>query len=126
MVEVKGFPDSKEELAVLNQCQEMLDREVAADKKVKEAQQALNEKVLAKYPKLSLAETKTLVVEDKWLATVEADIRAEVDRVTQTLTGRVKALEERYAEPLPMLNVEVNAISARVNEHLKKMGLVWN
>ncbi|MBE0576861.1 MAG: type I restriction-modification system subunit M [Desulfuromonadales bacterium] len=125
MVEVKGQPDSKEELAVLNRCQKLLDREAAADKQVKEAQQALEEKVLAKYPQLSEAEVKALVVEDKWLASVEADIREEVDRVTQTLTGRVKTLEERYEKPLPVLNDEMMELAMRVDNHLKNMGLAW-
>lgn len=123
MAEVKGIPDSKEELVVLSQCQKLLDREATVDKRVKEAQQALDEKVLAKYPKLSEDEIKTLAVEVKWLAAAETDIRAEVDRVTQTLTGRVKALEERYAVPLPLLNEEVTVFAARVEEHLRKMGL---
>jgi type I restriction enzyme M protein len=43
----------------------------------------------------------------------------------QTLAGRVKALEERYAEPLPALAAEMESFSARVEGHLKKVGLVW-
>ena len=81
--------------------------------------------MLARYPKLSEVEVKVLVAEDKWLAAVEVDIRAEVDRVTQTLSGRVKALEERYALPLPALNDEVARLAARMDEHLKKMGQSW-
>ncbi len=125
MIAVKLLTDNEEELAVLNQCQKLLDRESAADKKVKEAQRILDEKVLVKYRKLSEAEVKVLAVEDRWLAAVEADIRSEVDRVTRTLTGRVKSLEERYAEALPSLNNGMIALSARVDEHLKKMGLSW-
>lgn len=125
MAEVKGLTDSKEEMAVLGQCQKLLDRESAADKKVKEAQKALDEKVVAKYPKLSEADVKVLAVEDKWLAAVEGDIRVEVDRVTQTLSGRIKALEKRYALALPELGNEVIVLSTRVDEHLKKMGLAW-
>jgi type I restriction enzyme M protein len=34
-------------------------------------------------------------------------------------------LEERYAEPLPALTQSVEALSANVDEHLKKMGLQW-
>jgi type I restriction enzyme M protein len=35
----------------------------------------------------------------------------------------VKALEERYAQPLPQLEADVLALSAKVAEHLKAMGL---
>jgi len=41
------------------------------------------------------------------------------------LAGRVKELEERYAQPLPELELEVETFSAKVEGHLKKMGLVW-
>ena len=42
-------------------------------------------------------------MEDKWLAQVAADVQGELDRVSQTLTGRVWQLAERYATPLPKL-----------------------
>jgi len=45
--------------------------------------------------------------------------------VTQQLAGRVKELEERYARPLPELEREVEAVSDKVEGHLKKMGLAW-
>jgi len=41
------------------------------------------------------------------------------------IPNRVKTLEERYAEPLPALVDDVVTLSAKVDEHLKKMGLVW-
>jgi type I restriction enzyme M protein len=49
-----------------------------------------------------------------------------LDRVSQALTGRIKQLAERYGTPLPRLTEEVQALEARVDEHLKKMGAVWN
>ncbi|ADE14212.1 type I restriction-modification system, M subunit [Nitrosococcus halophilus Nc 4] len=99
--------------------------EQAAIDELQAAKEALDEKVFAQYGKLDEAEIKQLVVQDKWLTAMEAQVMAEVERVTQTLAGRVKALEERYAEPLPQLTQEVEMLSARVDEHLKQMGLVW-
>ena len=68
---------------------------------MKEAQKALEAKVAAKYGKLTEDEIKTLVVEDKWLATLAAAVQSELDRVSQALTGRIRQLAERYATPLP-------------------------
>jgi len=34
----------------------------------------------------------------------------------------VKQLAERYATPVPQLVAEVEVLSAKVDEHLKKMG----
>jgi type I restriction enzyme M protein len=81
--------------------------------------------VLARYGEFTEAEIKTLVVEDKWLASLRAAIDGEVQRLTQQLAGRIQELEERYARPLPALERKVEAFSAKVEGHLKKMGLVW-
>ena len=100
----------------------LIEKEAAANKKVKDAQKALDAKVAAKYAKLTEDEIKTLVVDDKWLATLAADVQTELDRVSQALTGRIRQLAERYATPLPQLAEEVTTLAARVDEHLKKMG----
>ena len=60
--------DIQDELTVLKQCQDLLDRESTADRQVSDAQKALDAKVFARYAKLSEADIKQLVVEDKWLA----------------------------------------------------------
>lgn len=67
---------------------------------------------------------KTLVVDDKWMSRLQAAVQAELDRVSQTLTGRIRELAQRYAAPLPQLTDEVETLAARVAEHLKKMGFV--
>ncbi len=82
--------------------------------------------VIRKYAQLSEAEIKTLVVDDKWLATLATSVQSELDRVSQALTGRIKQLAERYATPLPKLTEELETLASRVEEHLKKMGFVWN
>jgi hypothetical protein len=41
------------------------------------------------------------VVDDKWMARLSAAVQGELDRVSQTLTGRIRELAERYATPLP-------------------------
>jgi len=123
--ELKGDASAKEEVSVLKQCLTLFDQEAEAKKAVKEAQEALDKAVFAQYPQLTEDDIKTLVVDDKWQATLKAAIQAEIERVTQQLANRVKTLEERYAEPLPQLMQDVEALSSKVDEHLKKMGLIW-
>ena len=94
-----------------------------AGKAVKAAQAALDEQVLGRYAALTEAEIRTLVVEDKWFARLRDAVHGEVERLTQGLAGRVKALEERYARPLPELEREVEAFGAKVEGHLRRMGL---
>jgi len=54
-----------------------------------------------------------------------AGVRGNLDRVSQTLNGRIRQLAERYATPLPQFNGEVATLAACVDEHLKKMEAVW-
>ncbi len=119
-------PDGAEERAALDAYLALVEQEASAAGQLKAAQDALTAQVVAKYPTLSEDEIKTLVVEDKWLATIATAVQGELDRVSQTLTGRIRQLAERYATPLPQLIDEVDALAARVDEHLKKMGATWN
>ncbi len=124
--EVNAKEDAKDEIETLEAFAALIDKESAANKKVKEAQKALDGKVSAKYRQLTEAEIKTLVVDDKWLAALAASVQGELDRVSQSLTGRIRQLAERYATPLPKLAEEVETLAARVEEHLKKMGFLWH
>ena len=92
---------------------------------MKEQDAALDALAYAKYPKLAEAEIKTLVVDDKWMARLSAAVQGELDRVSQTLTGRIRELAERYAAPLPKLTEEVATLAERVEEHLARMGASW-
>jgi len=122
--EIKGDKDGDDERKALEQYLALIEQEAAASKKVKEAQKALDAKVAAKYGQLSETEVKALVVEDKWLAALQASVQSELDRVSQALTGRIRQLAERYAIPLPALAGGVEKLAARVDEHLRKMGFV--
>jgi len=126
MVAAKGDKEALDERKLLETYAGLIEQDAVAGKKMKDAQKALDARVLAKYGYLSAAEIKTLVVEDKWLAALAASVQGELDRVSQALTGRVKVLAERYASPLPKLAEEVETLAARVEGHLKRMGFVWN
>ncbi|MCP5426354.1 MAG: SAM-dependent DNA methyltransferase [Gammaproteobacteria bacterium] len=124
--EIDKDPDGAEELAILRRWLKLAEQETALKKAVKEQDAALDRQAYEKYPQLSVAEIKTLVVDDKWMAHLAAAVQGELDRVSQTLTGRIRQLAERYATPLPQLSEEVETLAARVEEHLKRMGVAWN
>ena len=114
-----------EELRVLLAWLKLAAEESALKKRVKEADAALDAMAYAKYPKLTEAEVQALVVDDKWLATLDAAVHGEMDRLNQQLTLRVNELAERYERPLPQLNKCVTGLEARVNRHLERMGFTW-
>ena len=123
--EIGNDPLYADERAAIEVYADLLASQTKAKTERKTAQEDLDQKIDAKYPKLTEAEIKTLVVDDKWMARLSAAVQGEMDRVSQTLTGRIRELAERYATPLPKITEEVETLSARVDEHLKKMGAVW-
>jgi type I restriction enzyme M protein len=124
--DIKNETEVADERKQLNTYLALLEKESIASKKVKDAQKILDTKAAAQYAKLSTDEIKSLVVEDKWLTTLAKDVQTELDRVSQALTGRIKQLAERYAEPLPKLADNVAILNAKVEGHLKKMGFSWS
>ena len=118
-----GEPESGEERDALTRYLALIEAESKAGKAVKEAQAALDQQVLSRYATLTKTEIKTLVVEEKWFASIQTAIEGELQRLTQQLAGRVKELEQRYAQPLPELDRDVEELGLKVEAHLKEMGL---
>lgn len=120
--DIKDDPDADEERQHLLTYLEGLSQKGEVSKAIKAAQQALDAEVAATYTRLSEAETRTLLIDDKWLATIGGAVHSELDRVSQALARRIKQLAERYATPLPELEARAEALRAQVAEHLKRMG----
>jgi len=123
--EIKNKSEDAEELKVMERYLALGEQESEAKKKIKEAEKALDTKVIAKYKTLTESEIKVLVVDDKWMATLEQAVKGEMNRISQRLTGRIKELAERYATPLPTLVTETETLTDKVDAHLKKMGFIW-
>jgi type I restriction enzyme M protein len=126
LAEIGTDADDAEERAALTEYADLLSRLAVTKAKVKAAQEALEAKLASSYAELSEEEVKTLVVEDKWLATLAGAMQGDLDRVSQTLTGRIRQLAERYDTPLPQLTEEVEALATLVEAHLKRMDEEWN
>jgi len=104
-----------------------LNQDIADIKKaIREAEAKLDADLLDFYPTLTEEQIKQLVVDDKWMATIEKDIHSEMDRISQRLTQRIKELAERYETPMPKQTQNVIDLENSVNGHLAKMGFVWN
>ncbi|MBY6212369.1 type I restriction-modification system subunit M [Microbulbifer agarilyticus] len=121
---LKQASDAEEKRA-LKQAKKLFDAEAAAKKAHKEAEDRLDQRVLAQYGQLTEEDIQALLIDDKWLASLEAAIQAEIERVTQQLANRLKELEERYHDPLPQLTQQVEDLSNKMAGHLRAMGLEW-
>ncbi|UFP95112.1 type I restriction-modification system subunit M [Gloeobacter morelensis] len=120
--DIRDDDEAGDEVAVLNTWLQLTAEETEAKKTLKAAEDDLDKQAFAKYAKLSEDEIKTLVVEDKWMTTLAAAIHSETERVSQTLTRRVKELAERYETPLPQAVSRVAELEQAVNCHLERMG----
>jgi type I restriction enzyme M protein len=124
--EIKDDVEADDERKALGDYLALVQQESETGAKLKATQDTLAEEAAAQYSKLTENEIKTLVVDDKWLARLAGAVQGEIDRVSQTLTGRIRQLAERYATSLPQLTTELATAAGRVDEHLKKMGAVWS
>ncbi|WP_410509144.1 type I restriction-modification system subunit M [Methanosarcina hadiensis] len=120
--DIKSDREAKEEAAVLNDWLKLANKEADLKKRLKEAESLLDSKAYYYYPKLTEDDVKTLVVEDKWLSSLDTAIHGEMDRISQSLTQRVKELAERYEIPMPQMTDRVTELEAKVNRHLERMG----
>ena len=53
---------------------------------------------------------------------MENDLQTETDKISETLSQRIKELAERYRETLGELEAQTKDNEAKVKLHLQKMG----
>ncbi len=121
----KRTADNAEEYDMLHKYKKLMEEEAEVKAKIKAALAELEKKVIAQYPKLTINEIKAIVVEKKWMAEMEQRIRTEMDNISHRLTQRIKELAERYETPLPQLSKNVDELTAKVENHLRKMNFKW-
>ncbi|WP_207544730.1 type I restriction-modification system subunit M [Mycolicibacterium conceptionense] len=112
-----------EEIKALQHASKLYNAEAAAKKAVKDAQADLDLATLKKYGDLTEEDIETLVLDDKWQATVVRRIAGEVEALTLDLVARIQQLGERYAETVSDLGGELEKLEAKVASHLAAMGV---
>jgi len=124
--EIRKDPDAADELAALREWLLLSESEPKTKRALKTAEADLDVQAYGRYDSLTDPEVRDLVVEGKWLASLEQAVAAEVERVSQQLTSRLKELGERYGEALPAISARVEELETRVAGHLERMGFAWN
>lgn len=112
-----------EEVMALTKLIALYDAEAAAKKAAKDVGVNLDQATLAQYGQLSVVDIQRLVIDDKWQATTEIRIRDEIAGLINRLITRIRELGERYGATLDDIEVELEALSAKVAEHLVDMGV---
>ncbi|MBA8921265.1 type I restriction enzyme M protein [Nesterenkonia jeotgali] len=120
--EVKHEGDAGE-IKALQHLVTLYDTEAVAKKSAKEAQATFDEQILRKYGDFTKADVQTLVLHDKWYATISNRVDGEVTALTLHLVNRIQQLGERYAETADELDTELKKLEAKVAQHLDSMGV---
>jgi type I restriction enzyme M protein len=122
----KNNAGEKEAVELGNKLLKLFDKDAALKKALKEKLTELDQLTLEKYGKLSEAEVRELVVDNKWLTSIKGEIQTEIDAISQRLTTRIKELADRYENKMTELERSLSEVEGRVSEHLQKMGLIWS
>ena len=99
--EIKDDKEAKDEAAALNEWLKLNGEESGSQETAQGGRGRPRRQGLCALSQAHRGRDQALVVDDKWLAALDAAIHGEMDRVSQQLTQRVKELAERYETPLP-------------------------
>lgn len=121
----KSNSDEYEAVALANKIAKLYTKEADLKKTLKAKVAELDKLTLAQFKKLTEAEVRILVVDDKWIASLKAAIQTEIDAISQRLTGRIKELAERYEHTMGELDTQTKTLEDKVATHLENMGLEW-
>jgi type I restriction enzyme M protein len=119
-IKAGGDPD---EVKALQHAIRLYNAEAAAKKAVKDAQTQLDVATLKKYGDLTEEDVKTLVLDDKWRATVVHRVAGEVEALTLDLVARIQQLGGRYTTTVSDLDAALGKLEAEVSSHLAAMGV---
>lgn len=114
--------DNFDNLAVLYRWMDLTNKIKAQKTLVKDLESKLDTDTFNYYFNLTESEIKELVTDDKWLTDLAKQINADVERVAQRLTVRVRELAERYEFTLGQLTQSVEDLEKQVKAHLVAMG----
>ena len=120
----KSDADS-EEWRVLSEYKELSETLKKQSTIVKELNAALDAALKEKYPALSDAEIKELLVNCKWYYSIFDGIKALYVTASHSMANRITQLAERYENTLPQLEQEAADYEAKVRAHLERMGFEW-
>ena len=126
MKDIQNDKQQADDLATLTTWMKYSDKETGLKKEIKKLESDLDEVVYKKYSHLTENEVKAIVIEEKWLKSIQQSLQSALDQVGQKLSQRIKQLYEGYEDAMPEQSKRVSHLEKKVTGHLKKMGFVWN
>jgi type I restriction enzyme M protein len=115
----------KEVIELLNRYKSLVEEEDELKEVKKKLDEELTTKIIEKYKNLDEKLTKKLIIQDKWIGSVEKFVDNEIDRLIQIFTKRLVELETRYKISLPGIISHREELSKKAKVHLLAMGIKW-
>jgi len=122
LAEAKRAEDAPAVIALIRTL-ELLKHDADAKAGAKAARELLEKAALQKYDELREEDIKTLLLDDKWLATLETRVAEAVDILTQAFVARIEQLGQRYGATVGELEQEVEELAQRLASHFDAMGV---
>ena len=113
------------ELDVLHDWIRLRTKVDGSESRLRAANENLQRTANSSYHDLTDGEVPSLVVDDKWRSTLAQSAHAQLTTRPSQLERRLVELRDRYALSLPALVRRVTSQQARVEKHLRRMGLTW-
>lgn len=101
----------------------LMKAETEAKTKAKTARGKLDRATLARYADLTVPEAKWLLLDDKWLATIQSDVLDQANSLILAMIGRLSVVASRYANDVVELQSRAASYQAVVDAHLRDMGV---
>lgn len=111
--------DSHEEFELLQNCAKLLEKKAETITIRKITQETLEKKIDKKYPNLTVNKIKNLVVENKWLFSINEKIQEESFKSLQDLISRILVLAKRYKSTLPQIKKEFHILANQVDKNIQ-------
>lgn len=116
---------SDEEIAAWTDYVDFADKLDAVKNELKSANADLTEKVVARYSTLTEDDVRSLVFNNKWMNQLAQIFDGLMLTAQQNVMNALKELIERYADPLPALESDVEEYRKAVAADLRSMGLTF-
>jgi type I restriction enzyme M protein len=119
---IKNISDFSDECDILTQYLKLIEEQGKLKKEIITINKDLDKKLIVKYHSLKESEIKEMVIQNKWLASINKLVDEELKKISNNFAGRINELAERYNNSLPQLTEDTNLFKNKVEKHLKNMG----
>ncbi len=124
--DIENLPESlRPECRQLQKALELCYQANNYERQVKELKKELEQKCRDQYALFTDEEIIDMLVERKWLASINQNLTDIYVTLSRRLTSRIAELAQRYEHPLPELKQETEMYEEKVKSHLERMGFVW-